>query len=62
MEHFLEMTHLLRICFVTPSGVQEWLHSTVPLLQGRTPTSLIEEGRSDEVIAVLAGLVAGVHV
>ena len=56
------MTHLLRTCFVTPSAVHEGLHSIVPLLEGRTPASLIQEGRSDEVIAVLAGLTAGAHV
>jgi uncharacterized protein (DUF2384 family) len=61
MERLREMMHLLRTCFATPAAVQEWLHSPVPLLRGRTPASLIQENRSDEVIAVLAGLAAGAH-
>ena len=61
MERLRELMHLLRDSFVTPEAVQEWLHSPVPLLRGRTPASLIQENRSDEVIAVLAGLAAGAH-
>lgn len=61
MELLRELMHLLRICFVTPDAVQEWLHSPVPLLRGRTPASLIQENRSNEVISILAGLATGAH-
>lgn len=61
MERLRELMHLLRTCFATPVAVQEWLHSPVPLLRGRSPASLIQENRSDEVIAILAGLAAGAH-
>jgi hypothetical protein len=47
MERLRELMHLLRTCFATPDAVQEWLHSPVPLLRGRTPASLIQENRSD---------------
>lgn len=61
MERLREMMHLLRTCFATPAAVQEWLQTPVPLLRGRTPASLIQDNRSDEVVAILAGLAAGAH-
>ncbi|HEX8373700.1 MAG TPA: antitoxin Xre/MbcA/ParS toxin-binding domain-containing protein [Geminicoccaceae bacterium] len=55
------MTKLLRVVFASPRGAEEWLQSLSPMLGDRTPASLIQEGRSHEVIAVLAGLAAGAH-
>jgi uncharacterized protein (DUF2384 family) len=57
----MEMTKLLRVVFASPRGAEEWLQSLSPMLGDRTPASLIQEGRSHEVIAVLAGLAAGAH-
>jgi Protein of unknown function (DUF2384) len=52
---------LLRIIFADPKIAQASLNAPVTMLGGRTPAGLIEAGRVDEVMAVLAGLASGAH-
>lgn len=61
MEQLREMLHLLKAVFGQPGAAHEWLYSPVPMIRGRTPISLIRDGRAEEVIAVLAGLASGAH-
>jgi putative toxin-antitoxin system antitoxin component (TIGR02293 family) len=61
MERIREIVYLLRLLFRTPEAAQRWFHSPVPMLRDRTPVSLVQEGRGDEVISVLAGLASGAH-
>lgn len=56
-----EMSRLLVVVFGTASAADAWLCSPVPMLRGRTPESLIGEGRADDVVAALAGLASGAH-
>lgn len=61
MEQLREMLHLLKVVFGEPTAAHEWLYASVPMFRGRTPISLVQEDRSEEVIAVLAGLASGAH-
>lgn len=62
LEQLRELMHLARKLFRSPEAAQEWLHSPVPILRGRTPASLIQEGRIDEVTEALATAASGAHV
>lgn len=61
MEKLREISHLLRQLFATPEEAQEWFHSPVPPLRDRTPVSLVQEGRADEVIEALSTAASGAH-
>jgi putative toxin-antitoxin system antitoxin component (TIGR02293 family) len=61
MEQLRELLHLLQVVFNEPDAAQEWLYSPVPMLRGRSPISLVQDNRSEEVIAILAGLASGAH-
>lgn len=55
------LEYLLLEVFGDTAATREWLRSSVPMLGGASPAALIENGRSAEVIAVLAGLMSGAH-
>lgn len=59
MERLRVLRYLLESVFADEGEAQSWLHSSVPMLRGRTPISLLAEGRVDEVVGVLAGLESG---
>lgn len=61
MEQLREMLHMLKVVFGKPSAALEWLYSPVPMFRGRTPISVINDDRPEEVLAVLAGLASGAH-
>lgn len=61
MEQIREIVHLLRTRFSSGDAAQRWFHSPVPMLRGRTPVSLVQQGQADDVISVLAGLASGAH-
>lgn len=61
VEKMSELHHLLREIFGSPDHQREWLHSTVPGLNGRRPISLLREGKIDEVIGLLAAVESGAH-
>jgi hypothetical protein len=59
IEDLRELRFLLETVFPDAEARVEWLHSSVPLLRGRTPLSIIRGGRLDDVIGVLAGIESG---
>lgn len=61
MEQLRVLRHLVQSLFEDEEEALEWFHSSVPMLRGRTPISLLEEGEIDEVLGVLAGLESGAH-
>lgn len=61
MEQLRVLRHLVQDLFEDEEEALEWFHSSVPMLRGRTPISLLEEGEIDEVLGVLAGLESGAH-
>jgi uncharacterized protein (DUF2384 family) len=62
MEEIREIVHLLGVVLPGREVAQRWFHSPVDMLRGRTPVSLVQQGRADEVISVLAGLASGAHI
>lgn len=62
MEQITELMYLLRSTFKTTDAAQEWLHSPVPMLRGRTPISLLRKGEAGQVIGILAGLSSGAFI
>ena len=54
-------SELLVVVFGTSAAADAWMRSPVPMLGGRAPEALVDEGRGDEVAAVLAGLASGAH-
>ena len=62
LESVRELRFLLDKVFEDSEKALEWLHRSVPMLRGRTPISLLREGRVDEVIGVLAGLESGAYI
>ncbi|HEX8692195.1 MAG TPA: MbcA/ParS/Xre antitoxin family protein [Longimicrobium sp.] len=62
MEKNRELRRLLQAVFRDEAAARTWLHSSVPMLGGQTPASLVKAGQADEVIAVLAGLASGAHI
>lgn len=62
MEKLRTLRYLIESVFEEEGSATEWLHSSVPLLRGRSPISLLEEGRIDEVIGVLAAFESGAAV
>ena len=54
MEKLRTLRYLLESVFEDDGQAEAWLHSSVPMLRGRSPISLLEDGRTDEVIGVLA--------
>lgn len=61
VEKLQVLRHLLNQVFDDPEDALEWMYSPVPMLQGRTPVSVMEEGELDEVVGVLAGFQSGAH-
>lgn len=59
IEDLRELRFLLETLFPDPDARSEWLYSSVGLLRGRTPMSLIRRGRIADVLGVLAGLESG---
>jgi len=62
MEKLRTLRFLIESVFEEPASATEWLHSSVPMLRGRSPISFLEEGRLDEVIGVLAVFESGAAV
>ena len=62
LETLRELRHLLTAVFGTESAASEWLHSSVPVLRGRTPASLLRSGRIESVIEILATMESGAYV
>ena len=44
----------LALCIYTPEGFQQFLKTPLPTFDGRTPLQMIEQGKTDDVIAALA--------
>jgi transcriptional regulator with XRE-family HTH domain len=61
MERVREAVFLSRQVFRDAAATQRWFHSPSERLRGRTPASVVQEGRIDEVIGVLAGMASGSH-
>lgn len=47
--------------FYTPDEIDVWLDAPQPLLNGRSATALITEGRADDVMAAIDRLREGVY-
>lgn len=62
MEKLRMLKYLLDAVFENETDAQEWLHSPVPMLKGRSPKSVLREGEIDRVIGVLAGLESGAFI
>jgi hypothetical protein len=58
-DHGLQLRDLLESAFQGERAVLEWLHSPVPAFRGRSPLSLLKEGKLDELIEAMATLDAG---
>jgi len=60
----LELEYIVDLLsdFYSPQEARMWLFGRQRLLDGRTPADLIEEGRAQEVIAVIDQLREGVYV
>lgn len=61
MEKLRVLRHLLEEVFESHDEALEWMYSPVPMLRGRSPVSVMEEGGLDDVVGVLAGFHSGSH-
>lgn len=61
MEKMRELRFLLEQVFEDWDDALEWMYTPAPMLGGRTPISVMEEGELDEVVGVLAGFQSGAH-
>jgi uncharacterized protein (DUF2384 family) len=61
LEELRELRHLLLAVFATWSEAGEWLHTSLPAFRGRTPISVIRQGRIGPVIELLATIEAGAY-
>ena len=59
LEQLRELRHLLRSVFEDDAEADAWLHGSVAAFRGRTPISLVRQGRLGAVIEVLATMEAG---
>ena len=59
LEELRELRHLLAVVFESGAEADAWLRSSVPAFRGRTPISLVRQGRLETVIDVLATMEAG---
>jgi hypothetical protein len=59
LEELRELRHLLAAVFERKAEADAWLHASVPAFRGRTPISLVRQGRLETVIDVLATMEAG---
>ena len=62
MEKLRVLRFLLEAVLPDEETALEWLHSSVSMLRGRSPVSLLGEGRVDEVTGVLAAMESGAAV
>ncbi len=62
IEKLRELRYLLERIFPDDDEALEWLHSSVPMLRGRSPYAEIQQGNLDGVVAVLAALESGAFV
>jgi uncharacterized protein (DUF2384 family) len=61
LESFRELRHLLQTVFEGEAEAEQWLHSSVRALRGRTPISVVRRGHVDEVIGILATMESGAY-
>lgn len=61
LEEFRELRHLLRVVFESEEEAHGWLHSSVPAFRGRSPISLIREGKIQRVVEALATMESGAY-
>jgi hypothetical protein len=54
-----ELRVLLELVLPDASNRSEWLRNPVPAFHGRSPITLIQDGRLDDVLGVLAGVYTG---
>jgi uncharacterized protein (DUF2384 family) len=47
--------------FYTPDEARLWLHASHPMLDGKRAIDLINEGRTEAVLAVIEGLESGAY-
>ena len=47
--------------FYTADEIRLWLSAIHPMLDGRRAIDLVDEGRTDEVLAVIEGLQTGAY-
>ena len=59
LEELRELRHLLTSVFELEAEGRAWLHSSVPAFRGRTPMSLIRQGKVEKVVEVLATIESG---
>jgi hypothetical protein len=59
-EEELEFIRFKALEVFKPEGVKIWIDAKNPLLEGKTPREMVEEGRGYEVVTVLQGLAEGV--
>lgn len=61
IEQIRELRHLLEEVFENKAEAREWLLSSVRAFRGRTPISLLRQGKIDSVITVLATVESGAY-
>jgi uncharacterized protein (DUF2384 family) len=61
LESFRELRHLLETVFESQLEAEDWLHSSVPALRGRTPISAVRRGHVDAVVGILATMESGAY-
>lgn len=59
LEQLRELRHLLQAVFESKAEADEWLRTSIPAFRGRTPVSLIRQGKLETVIDALATMEAG---
>lgn len=59
LEQLRELRHLLKEVFDLQAEADAWLRSSVRAFRGRTPMSLIRQGKLDLIIEVLATMESG---
>lgn len=64
LEKLLELEWLIKQLgeVYEPDEARLWLYSRHPLLGGRSPAVLIQEGRTDEVLKVISQLKEGAYI
>ncbi|MDP2481160.1 MAG: DUF2384 domain-containing protein, partial [Candidatus Palauibacterales bacterium] len=61
IEKLRVLRHLLDLVFEDEETATAWLYGSVPMLDGRSPITLLRRGEVDPVIETLAGLESGAY-
>jgi uncharacterized protein (DUF2384 family) len=61
LEKLNQLRYLLEAEFA-PAAAQQWMHTPLPALHGRTPLAVLADGEIDRVLQILGTLAAGAFI